>query len=536
MAKKLLTAFLLFLPGLLSAQSRDKVLLSKIQNIADQLDGKVGVGVLGLDFSDTLLLNDELKLPMQSVYKFPLAIAILNKVDAGSLSLNHVEHISRAGLEQDTWSPMLKDFKSARFDMSLADLLRYSVSKSDNNACDILFRIAGGTKAVDRYFREEGINGISIAATEAEMHHDWNVQYTNWCHPSAMLQVLRLFYSGKLLKPSSNALLMKLMTESENSPNRIMALLPEKTIVAHKTGTGNTADGRTAAANDVGIITLPNGKHYALVVYVSDFKGGVAAGEKTIADISKAVWDHYVDNSIASTLYPVPEASKTILDLFDSSRSRRVPVAIYQPSGKNVRFKGLVILNHGYQPDDEQAFLGYSYIANFFCDKGYLVVSIQQDLTTDPPIPREGNLQQLRRPFWERGVQNILFVLREMETRYPRYSFRKSILVGHSNGGDIAALFANKYRNYTKALITLDNRRMALPHTRYPGVCSFRSSDFPADEGVLPGPEDQKKYGMRIIKLPNTKHGEMADNATAQQQAEILGYIDAFLADRERGR
>jgi beta-lactamase class A len=538
MAKRLFIALFFFIPSTVLASISNDALLSKLRAIANGLDGKAGVGVLGLDFNDTLLLNDQLRLPMQSVYKFPLAITILSKVDKGELSLSQKVQINKANLEKDTWSPMLKDFKRDRFDMTLSDLLLYSVSKSDNNACDILFQFAGGTKAVDSYFKNQGIAGMAIAATEAEMHKDWNTQYTNWCFPSAMLQVLRAFYSGKLLNPSSNAFLMKLMIESENSPKRIMGALPDNTIVAHKTGTGNTsAEGRTAATNDVGIITLPDGRHYALVVYVSDYKGGIARGEKTIADISKAVWNHYTlngtDNNVARL---APEASRTILHLFDSSRGRRIPVAIYQCASKQTRFKNLVIINHGYEPGSEDAFLGYSYIANHLCAKGYLVISIQQDLTTDPPIPREGNLQQLRLPFWECGLKNIRFVLADIAGRYPRYAFRKPILIGHSNGGDIAALYTSRYREETKALITLDNRRVALPRTRYPGICSFRSSDLPADEGVLPGPAEEKKHDMQIIHLPATKHGEMADNASAEQQAEILRYIDIFLEDSKRAR
>lgn len=294
MNKYLLIALLLCAPLITNSQPNGQLALrTRIQSIIDSLGGKVGVGVLGLDFKESLLVNDEHSYPMQSVYKMPLAIAILHQVDRGKLSLQQRYSIDRAGLMKNTWSPMLTDFPGDKMDISLADLLRYSVSKSDNNACDILFGIAGGPKAVDQYFKQAGIKNMNIANTEGEMHKDWSAQYRNWARPSGMLQLLQLLYTGKLLQTERRAYLLKLMTESDNSNQRIKGALPASAIVAHKTGTSSTnAEGLRGAANDVGIITLPDGRHYALVVFASDFKASLERGEATIAAISRAVWDY----------------------------------------------------------------------------------------------------------------------------------------------------------------------------------------------------------------------------------------------------
>ena len=67
------------------------------------------------------------------------------------------------------------------------------------------------------------------------------------------------------------------------------------TVVAHKTGSSDTNDkGITAATNDIGIITLPNGKHFAIAVYVSDSSEKSDVNEKIIAEICKSVWDYLV--------------------------------------------------------------------------------------------------------------------------------------------------------------------------------------------------------------------------------------------------
>ncbi len=276
------------------SQTQISELRNSLQKVIDTSGGTLGIGIMGLNFNESLIINRNTHFPMQSVYKLPLAIAVLDKVDKGMLSLGQLVHIPKGSLDPNTWGPLLRDFPNRDFDITLASLLRYAVSISDNNACDILFRLAGGTAVVNKYIHGIGVKDIAIAATEAEMKKAWAVQYTNWCEPAAILQLLRILYEGRLLSKASNDLLLKLMTESENSPNRLKGLLPANTPVAHKTGTSNTnGKGITAATNDVGIITLPDGRQYAIVVCFSNYTGGVSRGERIIAEISKLSFDYF---------------------------------------------------------------------------------------------------------------------------------------------------------------------------------------------------------------------------------------------------
>lgn len=268
-------------------------LAQQINSVIDTSKATIGVGVLALNSEDSLLINDTVHYPMQSTYKLPLAMLILHMVDEGKLSLNQVVHIRRKQLDTKTWSPIVDEFPNQDVDLTLSQLLIYTVSKSDNNGCDKLFKIAGGCSAVNDYIHSLGIAEISIVATEAQMHKSWEAQYTNWCRPSAMLQLLRMLYEGKTLSPSSKAFLLKAMVASTNSDARLKGLLPPGTIVAHKTGTSGTdKKGIRAATNDVGIVMLPNAP-YAIVVFVSDYPGGVERGEHMIAEISRIVYAYY---------------------------------------------------------------------------------------------------------------------------------------------------------------------------------------------------------------------------------------------------
>ena len=176
----------------------------------------------------------------------------------------------------------------------MSDLLRLTVSQSDNNGCDMLFRMLGGPKAVDAYVRRLGVSAMAIAATEAEMHRQHDLQFTNWSEPAGMLQLLDLLYRGRSHRAGSREFLLRIMTETETGPKRLKGLLPPGTVVSHKTGTSFTDEkGITAATNDVGIVTLPNGKHVAMVVFVANSPAAEDIRERAIAEIARAGYDYF---------------------------------------------------------------------------------------------------------------------------------------------------------------------------------------------------------------------------------------------------
>jgi len=226
---------------------------------------------------------------------------------------------------------------------------------------------------------------------------------------------------------------------------------------------------------------------------------------------------------------PVAEATAVVqeqVEWYDSARQRRIPVVLYRPAAQ-LRRKPLkpAIINHGYGGHHTD----YSFIARFLVARGYLVASIQHELPTDEPLPTTGNPREERRPNWERGVQNIAYVRRELQRRYPGLQLSQLLLVGHSNGGDMAMLFAEQHPRLVRRVVSLDNRRMPLPRSRRPQVLTIRSSDQPADPGVLPSPAEQARYGTRIAKLPHTLHNDMWDGATPAQQQEITELLARFL-------
>lgn len=290
-AAHLAVPFLLFsVPA--TASSRLDTLRAEIQRIIDHASGQVGVAIIGPDSRDTLTWNGNGRFPMQSVYKFPLALAVLDRVDRGTLFLDQKIHVTNGDLLPRTWSPLREKYPGGNVDVTLDELLGFTVSESDNNGCDILFRLLGGTGEVHRYIHGLGVTDMAIVATEEEMHRGWDVQFRNWSSPAAMARLLSMFLRDSILSKSSREYLWHLMVKTSTGPGRLKGQLPAGTPVAHKTGSsGVNEKGIAAATNDVGIVTLPGGENFVIVVFVSNSAADENARDEVIASIARAAWD-----------------------------------------------------------------------------------------------------------------------------------------------------------------------------------------------------------------------------------------------------
>ncbi|MFP5082107.1 class A beta-lactamase, subclass A2 [Pedobacter sp. JCM 36344] len=263
-----------------------------LQGIVDKYQATIGFSVLDLENEKTYSVNGDMHLPMQSVYKFHLGLAVLSQVDQRKLSLDQKILIKKSDLLPDTWSPLRDKYPNGGVKIPLSELISFTVGQSDNNGCDILFRLLGGPSKVQTYIFSLGVQNIAIVATEEEMHKDEKVQFTNWATPNCSVQLLNLFYKRKVLSEKSHAFLWKVMTESTSGPKKIKGLLPPSTSVAHKTGySGVNKEGVTASSNDIGIVTMPNGRHFAVAAFVSNTKENDKTIDSMIAELSKAAWD-----------------------------------------------------------------------------------------------------------------------------------------------------------------------------------------------------------------------------------------------------
>jgi beta-lactamase class A len=250
------TAFQLISPTvaaflLLPAQH---ALTDKWRGVAVGVSGRVGAAALIIESGESNALNGSGHFPMQSVYKLPIAMAVLHLVDQGKLSLDQsVEIRTDQYVPAGKHSPLRDQFPTGTR-KTVRDLIRYSIVESDGSASDALLRLTGGPLAVTRYVRSLGITDLVVANSEKDM--SWQTQYDDWCTPQAALQLLVTLEKEATISESSRSLALKYMQETETGANRIRHLLPKGTNVADKTGSSETQNGLTAATNDIGLVTL----------------------------------------------------------------------------------------------------------------------------------------------------------------------------------------------------------------------------------------------------------------------------------------
>lgn len=272
-------------------------LRNRVHQIIASKNATVAVSIKGVESNDTLSVNGNMPMPMMSVFKLHIALAVLNQVDKSKLQLSQSFFVKKEDLHPGTWSPMREEYPDGNRYLTLDQLLRYTVSHSDNNGCDLLLNIIGGTKTVQRFINKQGIRPFTIKVNEQQMS-TWENLYINTTSASATTALLEKFYKGNIMKQQTTNYLYQLMVETSRGLTWMKAGLPVGTELAHRTGISDVNSGHLRAAlNDVGIIKLPNGQHFILSVYLKNIREERAATEKIIADITAAAWDYFNRNA-----------------------------------------------------------------------------------------------------------------------------------------------------------------------------------------------------------------------------------------------
>lgn len=189
----------------------------------------------------------------------------------------------------------------------------------------------------------------------------------------------------------------------------------------------------------------------------------------------------------------------------------------------------VAIINHG----NTVKFTEYSFLANLFAARGYLVVSIQHDLPTDAPmVTKVGELYVGRQPQYERDIANIRFAVDEMRQVQANADYDHLTMVGHSMGADVSLYFAKMYPDQVRKIVTLDNLRVPFMTDGRFKILSFRSNDpvFKPDPGVVPDEAICEKAGITVVRT-GFQHNDMRDTGPEEAKASIQEMVDKFLDD-----
>ena len=285
-------------PETLAAQ---RSLAERIEQLARNFDGEVGIAVRDVDTGWTTSWNGTRYFPQQSVSKFWVAINTLQAVDAGQIDLSEQVTLRRQDLTL-FHQPIAQQIDEDGFTTTLEDLLFRAMTRSDNTANDFLLRRSGGPESVRALFQRHAIQGVRFGPGERvmqtqiaglqwspaystgnafyraranvqidrrrELFHQYVADPVDGATPEGLVAGLARLRRGELLSPRSTERLLSIMSRTRTGPQRLTGGLADGWRIAHKTGTGQVLGSTQTGYNDIGIITSPDGRHYALAVMI----------------------------------------------------------------------------------------------------------------------------------------------------------------------------------------------------------------------------------------------------------------------------
>jgi len=291
----------------------------KLERVSQRLAGRIGVAAQEIGSGTSVTINGDETFVMASTYKVAIATTLLERVDKGELQLSDLIDISQEMMVAGD-NAIAQNFVHPGIKLSVANLIEPMITESDNTATDTCLKLAGGPEAVTKMLRSIGIkeqrvdrstseilrdfyglpdkayasvlaeaiaNDPTLAAKQPDRNLEFEKDPRDQSTPKAMLGLLLAIDSGKVLSKKSREFLLATMSRTRTGNGRLKGLLPRRTPVAHKTGTIG------GVANDVGFITLPDGRRFAIAVFTKSSTTPEADRDRAIAEISRTLYDFY---------------------------------------------------------------------------------------------------------------------------------------------------------------------------------------------------------------------------------------------------
>lgn len=297
-------------------------LAARLQALGSAFEGEIGVAVADLTGGWVADYHGSSLLPQQSVSKLWVAMAVLDAVDRGAIGLDDLVAVTAADLSV-FHQPIRARLGAEPYQTTVRALLSGTIVQSDNAANDILIRLVGGPPAIQEAVASRGLGTIRTGPEEKVLQSgiaglDWRPEYSfgrafwtarDGVDPAVrtaalesyldnppdgataigLAQALARLARGELLSPASTALLLEQMRLVETGPMRLKAGLAEGWSIGHKTGTGQVMGDLATGYNDVGLLTAPDGRVYAIAVLIARTRRPVPERQDLMAEVSRAV-------------------------------------------------------------------------------------------------------------------------------------------------------------------------------------------------------------------------------------------------------
>ena len=277
-------------------------LRGRVNDLGRSFNGRVGIAVRSVDEGWTVGWKADELYPQQSVSKLWVSIAALDAVDRGRVRLDDRVSLTRDDITLFHQPIAALIRQNGAYSTSLADLMFKAITTSDNTANDTLMRSIGGPSAVREVIESRELGRIRFYNGERALQSRiagliWTPSYSignafyqardalplglrraafnryvedpyDGAAPSAIVNALARLKRGELLSPQSTQRLLNIMGNTKTGANRLKGGLQPGWRLSHKTGTGQVLGAQQAGYNDIGILTAPDGRSYAVAVMI----------------------------------------------------------------------------------------------------------------------------------------------------------------------------------------------------------------------------------------------------------------------------
>ncbi len=255
---------------------------------ASNLGAEFSISIKHLETDEMVSPNGHKRLPMASVYKFPIAVALLKQVEKGKALLDKKVLITKDDIRGGYKGPIAKNHPEGGVEFDLRKLMEFMVSNSDNSATDLVLKELGGPRKVTKILRAMGLKEISVDRFEESLIKNGNINgELDTSSADELVKLLARFHSGKILSSSNTAMLKKLMSNA-TTPGHIARGLPKGIEQFHKSGWCSGSK----CINDVALVKLPDDKgHLAIAILFSGDIKDTRSVSETIGKIARIAFD-----------------------------------------------------------------------------------------------------------------------------------------------------------------------------------------------------------------------------------------------------
>jgi beta-lactamase class A len=281
--------------------SAHRALAAEIREIGESFNGDIGIAVEDVQSGWTAAYDGDTYFPQQSVSKFWVALTAFDKIDQGALGFDQPVTLHKSDITL-FHQPIAAQIGENGYTTTIGALMTRALQQSDNTCNDAVLWRAGGPDAVHAFLREKGISGIRFGPGERLLQSGiagitWKQSYAynggfykardalplsarraaferyianpmDGAMPLGVVDALSRLKRGELLSPASTQRLLGIMSHTKTGPQRLKGGLEPGWTLSHKTGTGQELGGVQAGYNDIGVITGPDGRSYAMAVMI----------------------------------------------------------------------------------------------------------------------------------------------------------------------------------------------------------------------------------------------------------------------------